>query len=150
MIDRHFWNGHRPLRGGLLLAIVGGVSLAAPLAQAGISRQGTWPKDERKVSLDWEGERAGAVRELSKAAGWNLVVGDLHDHDRVSVHVKSVPAEAVLEAIFEASTGEFEAKRTGELILLREIAKDAGTKEPAAVDAGTIPSEAKTAEPVEA
>ncbi len=160
MIERTFLNRHRPLRGALLLAIVGSVSLSAPLAQAGISRQGAWPKDERKVSLDWEGERAGAVRELSKAAGWNLVVGDLHDHDRVSVHVKGVPADAVLEAIFEASTGEFEAKRTGELILLREIAKDApksglvdpeakdaGTKVPSATDAGTLPSETKTAEP---
>ncbi len=96
-------------------------------SSARVTRAGDWPKDEKRVTLDWEGEREGAVRELAKAAGWNLVGGDLRDHERVSIHVKNVPADAVLDAVFDASPGNYEAKRSGELLILRVAPSEEAT-----------------------
>lgn len=81
------------------------------------------------MSLDFEGERSAALQELAKVSGWSVIAADIPEHERVSVHVRNLPADVVLEAIFDASHKTYEARRNGDLLVLREAAGDAGGPE---------------------
>jgi hypothetical protein len=88
-------------------------------ASAAVTKEGTWPASDAKVTLDLDGvPRAQALRKLADAAGWSLVVqtslgadaGDLID-----VHVKNQPADKVLDLVLEDG---WIAKRDGTLVSL--------------------------------
>lgn len=108
--------------------------LAAP-ANADLKRTGDWPKDERPVALDWEGDREGAVQELAKKAGWNLIVSERTSeakerpapasNERVRLHVKDLSPTQILDAIYDGVDRSYEAKRTGTLVRVSEIRREA-------------------------
>jgi len=95
------------------------LALALPLTAAGaVRREGTWPADEKKVSLDFDGKPSAGLEKLASEAGWSLVVSKgitPGEHD-VRIAVEDQPADAVLEALFAES--RVVARRSGTLVSL--------------------------------
>ena len=97
----------------LLLAIlhIAGLSLGA------VRREGTWPEEDRAITLDLSSvSRAEAVRKVADAAGWNVVFKGLPD-DRIDVHVKKQPASKVLDLVL--SDASYVARREGDIIQIQ-------------------------------
>jgi len=96
-------------------------------ALAAVKREGTWPSEEKKISLEVTGaSRAEAVRRIASAAGWNVVV-HAPPGDPVDIHVKDLPATKVLDLVL--NDANYVAHRDGTLI---EIARET----PAGADMG--------------
>lgn len=93
------------------------VAFALPAsAGATLKKEGVWPAEEKKISLDFDGKPSEGLQELAKSAGWSLVVAkgteiDLH---QVHIDVDDQPADVVLEALFAQSNAV--ATRNGTLI----------------------------------
>jgi hypothetical protein len=93
------------------------VAFALPAtAGATLKKEGVWPAEEKKVSLDFDGKPSEGLQELAKSAGWSLVVakGTEIDSHEVHIDVDDQPADAVLEALFAQSN--VVATRNGTLI----------------------------------
>ena len=93
------------------------VAFALPAsAGATLKKEGVWPAEEKKVSLDFDGKPSEGLQELAKSAGWSLVVAKDIEIDKHQVHidVDDQPADAVLEALFAQSN--VVASRNGTLI----------------------------------
>ena len=83
-------------------------------ALAEVSRQGTWPAEDPKVSLSVKQvPRAEAVKRLAQKAGWSVVI-EAPSSTPVDVEVSEQPADKVLELLL--SDGHYVAKRDGSLI----------------------------------
>ncbi|MDI3283588.1 polymer-forming cytoskeletal protein [Polyangium sp. 15x6] len=96
-----------------LAFLLSAVTTAAP-SLAAIEKQGEWPADEKKVSLDVERvPQEDAIKRLAEAAGWSVV---LHapSTEPASLHVKDQPADKVLSLLLEG--GDYVARRDGTLI----------------------------------
>lgn len=118
--------------------------LAATAAYADVSRQGVWPSEEKKVSLDLEHTpRNAAVQELADQAGWSIVAQGIGT-DPVDVHVKDIPANKVLDLLLVDSS--YTANRDGTLI---SVVRSATGSEAARITAPAIiePPPAVTAPP---
>lgn len=93
------------------------VAFALPAsAGATLKREGVWPAEEKKISLDFDGKPSDGLQVLAKTAGWSLVVPkgtEIDAHD-VHIDVDDQPADAVLEALFAQSN--VVATRNGSLI----------------------------------
>ena len=51
------------------------VAFALPAsAGATLKKEGVWPAEEKKVSLDFDGKPSEGLQQLAKSAGWSLVV----------------------------------------------------------------------------
>ena len=127
----------------LLLATL----LVAGLAFGAVKREGTWPEEDKPISLDLSSiSRAEAVRKLAEAAGWSIVAKGLPE-DRIDLHVKNQPAARVLDLVL--AEGGYIAKREGDLIqLLRDdgVVKDTPAVPPPAVaPAAPVPPTPPTA-----
>jgi hypothetical protein len=93
------------------------VAFALPAtAGATLKKEGVWPAEEKKISLDFDGKPSEGLQELAKSAGWSLVVakGTEIDSHEVHIDVDDQPADAVLEALFAQSN--VIATRNGTLI----------------------------------
>lgn len=93
------------------------VAFALPAtAGATLKKEGVWPAEEKKISLDFDGKPSDGLQELAKTAGWSLVVakGTEIDSHEVHIDVDDQPADAVLEALFAQSS--VVATRNGTLI----------------------------------
>jgi hypothetical protein len=95
----------------------------ASVADAKLRKAGSWPEQDKKVTLDGDGVfRDQAVRDLGQKAGWSLVIPwKDNDHrivpqDRVDVHVKDEPADKVLEMLL--GDGSYVATRDGNRVML--------------------------------
>lgn len=115
-----------PLRSTARLARVARVASIVTLAlailpaaaDASVRREGAWPADEKKVSLEFEGKPSEGLEKLAEEAGWSLVVSKgitMGEHD-VKIDVDHQPADAVLDALFVDS--DVVARRTGSLITI--------------------------------
>lgn len=103
-----------------LLAILALTALAAP-ALADVKREGEWPKDDKKVSLDVTGvTRAEAVRRVSEAAGFSVVAEGIGD-GTIDLHVKEQPAGRVLDLVLDDRS--YVATRDGDLVRVRRAAE---------------------------
>jgi hypothetical protein len=90
---------------------------ATKTARADVRLEGTWPAQEKTVSLDADRiPRKDAVKRLADAAGWSIVVS-ASPSETVDVHVKDQPATKVLALVL--SDGKYVARRDGDLVLLR-------------------------------
>lgn len=97
----------------LLLAVlqIAGVAFGA------VKREGTWPEEDKAITLDLSSvTRAEAVRKVAEAAGWSIVSKGLPD-DRIDLHVKNQPAARVLDLVL--SDASYLARREGELIQIQ-------------------------------
>ncbi|WP_394844021.1 hypothetical protein LZC95_44080 [Pendulispora brunnea] len=98
------------------LAFVLSTTVLCGTAFASVKREGNWPSEEKKISLDVSNAlKTDAVRRIAAAAGWNVVVhappGDL-----VDIHVKDLPPTKVLELVL--NDGNYVAQREGNLIVI--------------------------------
>jgi hypothetical protein len=93
----------------------------AGIALGAVKREGTWPEEDKAITLDLSSvTRAEAVRKVSEAAGWSIVSKGLPE-DRIDLHVKGQPATKVLDLVL-SDTG-YVARRDGDLI---QIQRDDG------------------------
>lgn len=107
----------KPLYKFLRFFLVVLVAFALPAsAGATLKKEGVWPAEEKKVSLDFDGKPSAGLQELAKSAGWSLVVSKGIEVDAQDVHidVDDQPADAVLDALFAQSN--VVATRSGTLI----------------------------------
>jgi hypothetical protein len=104
---------HRFIR--FLLVVLVAFALPAT-AGATLKKEGVWPAEEKKISLDFDGKPSEGLQALAKSAGWSLVVakGTEIDGHEVHIDVDDQPADAVLEALFVQSN--VVATRNGTLI----------------------------------
>ncbi|MGK3999452.1 hypothetical protein [Sorangium sp. So ce1024] len=101
--------------GAAALGAALGVSVSGA-ATAEITRKGSWPEVEPKVSLEVRGEpRNEALRRVAREAGWSLLL-HLPPGDVVELHVKDQPADKVLELLL--SDGSYVVTRDGDLIAI--------------------------------
>jgi len=97
------------------------VLFVAGVAVGAVKRQGTWPEEDKGITLDLGSvTRADAVRKVAEAAGWSIVSKGLPD-DRIDLHVKNQPAARVLDLVL--SDADYVARREGDLI---QIQRDDG------------------------
>ena len=101
---------------GSLAALVLSTTVLSGTALASVKREGTWPSEEKKISLDVSNAlKTDAVRRIATAAGWNVVVhappGDL-----VDIHVKDLPPTKVLELVL--NDGNYVAQREGNVVVI--------------------------------
>jgi len=106
-----------PLYRKLRFVLIAVIAFALPAtAGAALKKEGTWPADEKKVSLDFDGKPSEGLQKLAHEAGWSLVVSkgiEVDQHD-VHIDVDDQHADAVLEALFAESN--VVATRNGTLI----------------------------------
>lgn len=133
MNERKSLSGSHYLAG--LVALTGTMALSVP-ALASVEKQGEWPADEKKVSLDASRlTREDAIKRLADAAGWSVVV-NAPNADPVDIHVKDQPADKVLALLLTDS--DYVAKRDGNLLSIeRRVAPSAAL--PAAPPAPPAP-----------
>ncbi|WP_438024814.1 hypothetical protein [Sorangium sp. So ce233] len=85
-------------------------------ATAEITRKGSWPEVEPKVSLEVSGEpRNEALKRVAREAGWSLLL-NVPPGDVVELHVQDQPADKVLELLL--ADGSYVATRDGDLIAI--------------------------------
>jgi hypothetical protein len=95
----------------------------AGLAFGAVKRQGTWPEEDKAITLDLSSvSRAEAVRKVADAAGWSIVFKGLPE-DKIDVHVKNQPAARVLDLVL--SDAGYLARREGDII---QIQRDEGAQ----------------------
>ncbi|MDI1451578.1 polymer-forming cytoskeletal protein [Polyangium sp. 6x1] len=96
-----------------LAFLLSALTMAAP-SLAAVEKQGEWPADEKKISLDVERvPQEDAIKRLAEAAGWSVVI-HAPSTEPASLHVKDQPADKVLSLLLEG--GEYVARRDGTLI----------------------------------
>ncbi len=118
-------------------------------AEASVKKQGAWPNDEKVVSFQYQGPRAGGVEKLAEQAGWSLVLSDkaaLESPRTVSVSLKGQSPADVLEALLD--DGDFVAIRKGTLV--RVEVRDAGAEDVTGPDATPVVAVATAATPARA
>lgn len=126
MNGRKSFSGSHYLSG--LVALTGSIALSAP-AFASVEKQGEWPADEKKVSLDVSRvTREDAIKRLADAAGWSVVV-NAPNTDPVDIHVKDQPADKILTLLL--SDTDYVAKRDGSLISIEHARAAANVPPPA-------------------
>jgi len=112
-----------------LACLLGALTLAAPAA-ADLDKQGDWPAEEKKVSLDVDHvPREEIITKVAEKAGWSVVLRDTPT-EPMSLHVKDQPADKLLSLLL--SEGHYVAKRDGTLISIeRAPAAEAAPAAPA-------------------
>lgn len=106
------------------------LTTAAP-ALGAVEKQGEWPADEKKISLDVDRvPQEDAIKRLAEAAGWSVVI-HAPSNEPASLHVKDQPADKVLALLLEGS--DYVARRDGTLI---SISRASAAKAP---DAPAVP-----------
>jgi hypothetical protein len=96
-----------------VFALLGTLALSGP-AEASLRKAGTWPKEEKKVSLDVKHVSVDeALEQLADKAGWSLVIPEPLG-GTVTLHVRDERADRVLEAIF--AEGDIVATRDGGIL----------------------------------
>lgn len=105
--------------------------LSASPANAELAREGAWPEDDPKITLDLsQTPRNEAVRKIAEASGLSLAAEGVGTTP-IDLHVKDVgPGDALSLALGE---GRFAARREGKTIALRPT-----TAPPAAAAAPTV------------
>ncbi|WP_433930248.1 hypothetical protein AB3662_40355 [Sorangium cellulosum] len=105
--------------GAAALGAAIGIS-ASGAATAEITRKGSWPEVEPKVSLEVSGEpRNEALKRVAREAGWSLLL-NVPPGDVVELHVQDQPADKVLELLL--ADGSYVATRDGDLIAIAPAA----------------------------
>ncbi|MFO0670590.1 MAG: hypothetical protein U0235_13325 [Polyangiaceae bacterium] len=116
------------------------LALASTAALADVKHEGTWPEQDKNVSLDVSGvSRSEAVKKLADAAGWSVVAEGLAPSgaSTVDLRVKDQPASRVLDLVL--SGGDFVATRNGDLIQIKPASAAAAATAPVA-PAATAPA----------
>jgi cytoskeletal protein CcmA (bactofilin family) len=127
--------------GAVLIAIA--VMIAAADGRADVQREGTWPENDKLVTLTFqETPRAEAVRRLAKEAGWSVVVEGTAP-GTVDVQVTKQPPSKVLDLILAG--GDYRARRDGALISIAPVAKAVEETARPAESGGTAPHAAAKA-----
>lgn len=143
----------RSFRNILSAAALAAAAFVALPASAEIKREGTWPEEDKPVSVDVSGvSRADAVRKLADAAGWSLVTDGVGSTP-VDLHIKDQSPAAVLELLLD--DGKYVATRTGTLVRIQRATAEAPATPPAvpavpAVPAAKADEETKDAKPAKA
>lgn len=102
----------------VVLFVVLLVTLPGPV-YAEILREGTWPEDDPKVSLDAQQvTRSEALKRLAEAAGLSIVV-ESPSADLVDVQVRDQSATKVLELLLSDRT--YRVRRDGTLLHVRPV-----------------------------
>ncbi|WP_434043496.1 MULTISPECIES: hypothetical protein [Sorangium] len=105
--------------GAAALGAAIGISVSGA-AMAEITRKGSWPEVEPKVSLEVSGEpRNEALKRVAREAGWSLLL-NLPPGDVVELHIQDQPADKVLELLL--ADGSYVATRDGDLIAIAPAA----------------------------
>lgn len=130
----------RPRRSCLLVMLCALAAVTCPTAaRAELVQAGTWPEASPKVSLDAvRVSRSEALARLAKAANLSLMYRG-PEGEPIDLHVKRLPADQVLGALF--ADGRYRAERSGDLISISVIetpsaAPDAGAAASAATSGG--------------
>ncbi|WP_272458724.1 polymer-forming cytoskeletal protein [Polyangium jinanense] len=121
-----------------LAFLLSALTTAAP-SLAAVEKQGEWPTDEKKVSLDVERvPQEDAIKRLAEAAGWSVVI-HAPSTEPASLHVKDQPADKVLSLLLEG--GDYVARRDGTLISIsRAPAAKAAEPAPAVPPVPPVPA----------
>ncbi len=112
--------------------LVSGVISAAlthsAVAHAAVTHAGTWPAQEKPVSVDLHAaSRAAALDELADAAGWSLAVRDTAPPGpAIDLHIVKQPPGKVLDLILEDVPGGYTATRDGSIVSLSFSGKETG------------------------
>lgn len=119
---------------GALLALL---SLpAASTASAAVRHDGTWPAEDKKVSLVLDRvARDEALNRLADAAGWSIVVR-APSSEPLSLHIKDQPADKILDQLL--SDTDYVARRDGNLISIERGTASAAPS--AAAPATSLPA----------
>jgi len=101
---------------GLLL-----LSVVATPASAEVHQTGEWPSEDERVSINFQGTRAEALRQLAQKAGWSVIDspgdGDLSRASAtVNLYVTDQPAVKVLESLL--GDGDYQVRRDGKLLYI--------------------------------
>ncbi len=114
-------------------------------AEAALRKAGTWPKDEKKVSLDVKHVSVDeALEQLADKAGWSLVIPEPLG-GTVTLHVRDERADRVLEAIF--AEGNLVATRDGGILrVARDAEADSGATKVVETKPDAAPAATKTVE----
>jgi hypothetical protein len=101
-------------------AVVSATLTHATVAHAAVTHAGTWPEQEKPVSVDIHGaNRATALTELADAAGWSLVVRDAAaPGPTIDLHIVKQPPSKVLDLILDDVPGTYTATRDGSIVSL--------------------------------
>ncbi len=114
------------------LAVVFCALFVAGIASAAVRRDGVWPEEDKRVTLDVQGvPRNEALRRLADAAGWSVVLRGIPT-DPVAMHLKDQPSAKVLDVLLE--DGSYVATRDGTLVSIAP-ASSSLPAEPEAKDA---------------
>ncbi len=99
------------------------IAVASP-ASANVKKEGVWPSDEHRISLDFEGNTLDGVKKLSSEAGWSLVLPSTTtlESTKVAIHVKDQSPSDVLDALL--AEGDYLAVRTGTLVRVATVASN--------------------------
>ncbi|MCA9629146.1 MAG: hypothetical protein KC766_15805 [Myxococcales bacterium] len=125
-------------RFGGVLASVSVLLLWPNNGRAEVERAGEWPETSPKVSLSLSrASRSEALKKLADAAHWNVVYRG-PEGTPIDLHVKHVPADDVMQALF--ADAQYRAERKGDLISI--IPAPAAAPEPTKPE---VPSEVPTA-----
>ena len=102
------------------LLLVAGLTGSATNAQAEVDHQGSWPKDETKVSLRFAGPRTLALQKFADASGWSLVLpSQLAGAPDVRLEIKDQDPKDVLDAVLDE--GNYVATRKGNIVTVRPV-----------------------------
>jgi hypothetical protein len=123
---------------GPSLGIASALIFSASVASASVKLEGTWPDNDKTISIDASGlARSEAVKKIADAAGWSIVV-HAPTGDPIDLHVKNQPAAKVLDLVLDDAS--YVAKRDGSLISIERQ-----TETPAAATSATPAAPADTA-----
>jgi hypothetical protein len=123
---------------GPSLGIASALIFSASVASASVKLEGTWPDNDKTISIDASGlARSEAVRKIADAAGWSIVV-HAPAGDPIDLHVKNQPAAKVLNLVLDDAS--YVAKRDGSLISIERQ-----TETPAAATSATPAAPVDTA-----
>lgn len=104
----------RRLGGALLCATL--VCLWSGVGRAEIEKVGDWPETSPMISLSLSrASRSEALRKLADAAHWNVIYRG-PEGAPIDLHVKQLPPEDVMEALF--ADASYRAERKGDLITI--------------------------------
>ncbi|MEO7113555.1 MAG: polymer-forming cytoskeletal protein, partial [Polyangiaceae bacterium] len=120
------------------IVIASALIFSASAAHASVKLEGTWPDNDKTISIDASGlARSEAVKKIADAAGWSIVV-HAPAGDPIDLHVKNQPAAKVLDLVLDDAS--YVAKRDGSLISIERQ-----TETPVAPTTATMPALVETA-----
>ena len=95
--------------------------------------RGEWPKNAQSIDVDLTGTIAAALQEITKKAGWSLVVSTPTLDQKIAIHSAKRPLYEVLGLVLEA--GDLMARIEGQTLIVKPYATPSEEEQEAAEEA---------------